>query len=60
MTQLPLKAKILKLASRSFFIKFFFVFVIIKLNEGKLIFLINIKYYLNGKVVAVCIVYDNT
>jgi hypothetical protein len=61
MTQLPLKEKILKLASRGFFIKFFFfVFVIIKLNEGKLIFLINIKYYLNGKVVAVCIVYDNT
>jgi hypothetical protein len=43
-----------------FSLSFVFVFVIIKLNEGKLIFLINIKYYLNGKVVVVCIVYDNT
>ena len=49
MIKLFLKARFLQLVSSDFFVFSCIVFVIIGLNEGKFVILINIKYNLKNK-----------
>jgi hypothetical protein len=51
-TKLPFKIKLLKLASYAFFFFHYSFFFYYQVKRGQVDFLINIKYYLNKKIVV--------
>jgi len=51
-TKLPFKIKLLKLASYAFFFFIIVFFFYYQVKRGQVDFLINIKYYLNKKIVV--------